>query len=70
MKRLSAIVLGLVLAGSASSARAWDPSTTHQALLESAVTRSALHLRWMDASGLERGLFTPLRLDPDRDAAA
>ncbi|HVI02736.1 MAG TPA: hypothetical protein VM869_28750 [Enhygromyxa sp.] len=66
MKRLSAIVLGLVLAGSASSARAWDPSTTHQALLESAVTRSALHLRWMDASGLERGLFTPLRLDPDR----
>lgn len=61
-----AMMLAVVLAGSSSSARAWDPSTTHQALLEAAVTRSAMHLRWMDASGLERGLFTPLRLDPAR----
>jgi hypothetical protein len=62
----AAIMLALTLAGSSSPARAWDPSTTHQALLEAGVTRSAMHLRWMDASGLERGLFTPLRLDPDR----
>ena len=47
-------------------AAAWDPSTTHQALLEAAITRSALHLRWMDASGLERGVFSPVRLDPAR----
>jgi hypothetical protein len=59
------IVIGLSLFG-APSASAWDPSTTHQALLESAVTRSALHLRWMDASELERGLFSPLRIDPDQ----
>jgi hypothetical protein len=60
---------GLIVALMLASPRpvaAWDPSTTHQALLEAAVVRSAMHLRWMDASGLERGLFTPLRLDPNR----
>ncbi|WP_146155151.1 hypothetical protein, partial [Enhygromyxa salina] len=57
-------LLGLGLCS--GPAAAWDPSTTHQGLLESAVTRSAVHLRWMDASELERGLFTSLRVDPDR----
>lgn len=57
---------GLLLATPSRQARAWDPSTTHQGLLEAAVTRSALHLRWMDASELERGLFSELRVDPDR----
>ncbi len=65
--RLSAITIGL--AGLASltltrPAHAWDPSTTHQGMLEAGVTRSALHLRWMDASELERGLFSDLRVDP------
>lgn len=57
---------GLLVGLFAPPASAWDPSTTHHALLESAVTRSALHLRWMDASELERGLFSPLRIDPDQ----
>jgi hypothetical protein len=61
-----ALLIGLALASSPSPVDAWDPSTTHLGVLESAVTRSALHLRWMDASGLERGLFSPLRLDPHR----
>lgn len=64
--RLVPSVLALLLAGSSSPARAWDPSTTHQALLEAGAIGSAVHVRWMDASGLERGLFSPLRLDPAR----
>jgi hypothetical protein len=60
---LAALALACGL-GLASPAAAWDPSSTHQGLLESAITRSALHLRWMDASELERGLFTSLRIDP------
>ncbi|PRQ06357.1 hypothetical protein [Enhygromyxa salina] len=59
-------LLTLALGLFTTPAAAWDPSTTHQGLLESAVTRSAVHLRWMDASELERGLFTSLRVDPDR----
>jgi hypothetical protein len=47
-------------------ARAWDPSTTHLGMLERAALDSAMHLRWMEASLLSRGLFTPLRLDPAR----
>jgi hypothetical protein len=62
---LAALMTALLL-GSPRPVAAWDPSTTHQALLEAAAVRSAIHLRWMDASGLERGLFTPLRLDPNR----
>lgn len=61
---LLALAIGLALAP--ASARAWDPSTTHQGMLEAGATRSAMHLRWMDGSGLERGLFSDLRIDPDR----
>lgn len=64
-----ALVLALAcpaLASLTTPAHAWDPSSTHQGMLEAAATRSALHLRWMDASELERGLFSELRLDPDR----
>jgi hypothetical protein len=66
--RLRGIALLLALACPAlpGPAHAWDPSTTHQGVLEAAATRSAMHLRWMDASELERGLFSELRLDPDR----
>jgi hypothetical protein len=60
-----AVVLATGLGLLAPSASAWDPSTTHAAVLESAITRSALHLRWMDASELDRGLFSSLRIDPD-----
>ncbi|MCA9707555.1 MAG: hypothetical protein KDK70_17010 [Myxococcales bacterium] len=70
-RRLAGLVLalglglGLGLAWPAP-ARAWDPSTTHQAMLERSALDSALHLRWMEASQLQRGLFSPLRLDPAR----
>lgn len=67
IRALPIFTLATVLTGvCASPASAWDPSTTHHAVLESAVTRSALHLRWMDASELERGLFSSLRIDPDQ----
>ncbi|MFV8756035.1 hypothetical protein ACNOYE_36245 [Nannocystaceae bacterium ST9] len=59
-------VIGLGLVFAPGSARAWDPSTTHQGMLEAGATRSALQVRWMDASELERGLFSDLRVDPDR----
>lgn len=62
----SALVLVLGLAIAPAPARAWDPSTTHQGMLEAGASRSAMHLRWMDQSELERGLFSELRLDPDR----
>jgi hypothetical protein len=35
-------------------------------MLDRAVLGSALHLRWMAGSELQRGLFTPLRVDPAR----
>lgn len=56
----------LALAGAPAPARAWDPTTTHVGITEAAALRSALHLRWMAASELTRGLFTPLRIDPTR----
>jgi hypothetical protein len=67
-RALKMMLLCGVLAGIATpqSAGAWDPSTTHQAILEQALLRSALHVRWMNASELQRGLFSPLRVDPNR----
>lgn len=59
------LCLGLGLAWPAP-AQAWDPSTTHLGMLERSVLDSAMHLRWMESSLLQRGLFTPLRLDPAR----
>jgi len=57
-----------VLAGAAllstRPASAWDPSTTHAAMTREAVIRSHMHVRWMDGSGLTRGVFTGVRLDP------
>ena len=61
--------LGLGLAVTLASPRpaaAWDPATTHLGMVDRAVVESALHLRWMAGSELQRGLFTPLRLDPAR----
>ncbi len=54
----------------ARPARAWDPSTTHAAMTREAVIRSQMHLRWMDNSGLTRGVFSAVRLHPgDLDEA-
>lgn len=50
----------------ARPAAAWDPSTTHAGMTSRALTDSAVHLRWMEASELSRGLFTSLRIDPAR----
>lgn len=51
-------------------AQAWDPSTTHAAMTREAVLRSQMHVRWMENSGLTRGIFTSVRLHPeDLDAA-
>lgn len=58
-----ALAAGLARPG---EARAWDPSTTHLGMLERSALDSAIHLRWMEASLLRRGLFTPLRLDPTK----
>jgi hypothetical protein len=33
-------------------------------MVDRAVIASALHVRWMDASLLQRGIFSPLRVDP------
>ncbi len=60
---VTALCLGLA---APQSATAWDPTTTHLGMVDRAVLESALHLRWMAASELQRGLFTPLRVDPAR----
>jgi hypothetical protein len=65
-KRRVLSLLAATLAIAPTHARAWDPSTTHPGMLEAGAVRSAMHLRWMEASGLERGLFSDLRIDPDR----
>jgi hypothetical protein len=64
--RLAAPLLAAALALSATPARAWDPRETHLGMLDRALVESAVHLRWMAASELQRGLFTPLRVDPKR----
>ncbi len=65
---LSGLVVGVALCVvtlcGPHESRAWDPSTTHQGLLDHALRTSQWHRRWMDQSGLARGLFTPLRVDP------
>jgi len=48
----------------AAPAQAWDPSTTHIGLTQKAAVNSAIHSRWMRGSELQRGLFSPLRVDP------
>ncbi|MCA9663650.1 MAG: hypothetical protein KC486_35295 [Myxococcales bacterium] len=47
-------------------AAAWDPAVTHLGMVDAALRRSAVHLRWMAGSELTRGLFTPLTVDPER----
>lgn len=66
MKRL--LLATTLLVGSLLPARAsaWDPSTTHAAMVKRAVVESQMHMRWMDGSGLRRGVFTALRVDPAR----
>ena len=64
---LAALAPGLLVP---RDAMAWDPSTTHLGMLERAVLGSALHLRWMAGSELQRGLFSPLRVDPRRLSAS
>lgn len=59
----AALVAGV---GSPKTAAAWDPSQTHLGIVDTALRRSAVHLRWMASSELTRGVFTPLRIDPER----
>lgn len=72
LSRIRRLGLGLTLAGflgaslQPSTAQAWDPSVTAQAIVTAALRTSAWHLAWMDGSELQRGVFTPLRLDPQR----
>ena len=62
-----ALTLGLAITAAAPRpAAAWDPATTHLGMVDRATLESALHLRWMASSELQRGLFTPLRIDPAR----
>lgn len=65
-RRMWALAAIAVVALSPAPARAWDPSTTHAELVERAVTTSPIHVRWMEGSDLERGVFSPLRVDPRR----
>lgn len=67
------VLLPLTLVGAMAGAllcprpaQAWDPSTTSQALLDAAVRRASLHLRWMESSAMQFGLFSNLRVDPAR----
>lgn len=61
-----ALTLGLAITAAPRPATAWDPATTHLGMIDRAALESALHLRWMAGSELQRGLFTPLRVDPER----
>jgi|GEM_PF-2167577 len=67
----AAVALTLALgATTPQTASAWDPSTTHLGMVDRAVLESALHLRWMASTELQRGLFSPLRVDPARLSAS
>jgi hypothetical protein len=65
MKRL-ALAAAFLVALLPARASAWDPSTTHAAMVKRAVVESQMHVRWMEGSGLRRGVFTALRVDPAR----
>lgn len=60
------LTAAVLTAGSLVStpAQAWDPSTTHAAMTREAVLSSQMHVRWMQQSGLTRGIFTSVRLHP------
>ncbi|MCR9165441.1 MAG: hypothetical protein NXI35_32495 [bacterium] len=58
------LAVGLASSFASGPAQAWDPSTTHAAMTAEAVVRSGMHVRWMDASGLSRGIFTGVRVHP------
>jgi hypothetical protein len=66
MRRIAALAALFGVALGSGPARAWDPSTTHAELVERAVTTSPMHVRWMEGSDLQRGVFTALRVDPRR----
>jgi hypothetical protein len=65
-RRLVALLALAAGVAAPAPAKAWDPSTTHLGMLERSALDSAMHLRWMESSLLRRGLFTALRLDPER----
>lgn len=60
---LFAITL-LASSGGADAAWAWDPSTSHLQVTDLALREAAIHRLWMDDSRQQRGLFSPLRLNP------
>lgn len=68
MKSLLRLAVALGVAGTIAvpTARAWDPVQTHIGMVDQAMESSAVHLRWMENSDLQFGLFSPLRLDPKR----
>ncbi len=64
-----ALVIAFALLTSVASPRpaaAWDPSVTHLGIVDAGLHQSAVHLRWMAGSELTRGLFSPLRIEPER----
>lgn len=65
-RALLGAALAALLALAPAPAAAWDARATHLGMLDRALVESAVHLRWMAASELQRGLFTPLRVDPRR----
>jgi len=68
--RRAGLAAALVFALPPAPAAAWDARATHLGMVDRALVESALHLRWMAQSELQRGLFTPLRVDPRRLSAA
>ncbi|MDC0715387.1 hypothetical protein [Nannocystis bainbridge] len=68
--RRSTLAAALAVFAVPAPAAAWDARATHLGMVDRALVESALHLRWMAASELQRGLFTPLRVDPRRLTAS
>lgn len=60
------LAVGLGSLWAAPTAMAWDVSSTHIALTEAALLDSGVHRVLMDESGLTRGIFSALRVDPAR----